>query len=336
MKGLKLTPTAKLSEKDWQELRQSFVLKGMVGGSDAGCLLGWSAYKSPISLYYQAIGLSPLPSMMNRQMAFGKLLESTIMNAWQYWDGEQAFIENVISGNRPRRFRKLKAIVENPKYPQLFANIDGLVTKHPVKGKKKGILEIKNVGGMTVDKYAGGIPPTYIAQVQHYMMILQLDYAEICMQVDGQNMKVELFEADDEIQQAILRAASDHQWRVLSALDKIRSSGVDDKEELYGIAAEFEPDADSSEDFDAFISAKHKARASENTIQGTPEHQALAEAYCAQQKLLKQGEEEKLRIGNILKQEMEKNAASIMELPNGKITWRKSFLVRIDKTIEDA
>ena len=78
MRNLNLTPTAKLSEQDWQKLRQSFVSRGMVGGSDAGTLLGWNKWKSPISLYYQSVGVGALPTMMNMEMAMGKLQEDNI------------------------------------------------------------------------------------------------------------------------------------------------------------------------------------------------------------------------------------------------------------------
>lgn len=318
-----------LSEIEWQKMRQSFVNRGMVGGSDAGVLLGWSRYKSPLNLFYQSIGVNLLPTKMNRQMAFGKMLEDTIADMWQYWDGEEAFIQNVITKTKVRKFRKVKAIIENPKYPMLFANIDGEVTHHPVM-KGKGILEIKNVGKMTVDSYLDGVPPNYIAQVNHYMLVTGYKYAEICMQVDGQDMLVKTFEADPAIQEAILNKAIEHQMRVQSAREAIRETGASDKEEIYGIAAQFEPDADNSEDFNAFISIKHKDRENDITIQGGAEQAEWAEEYVRINDVIKQAESGKLLYGNKLKQFMEQNGgAQIMEMPNGKITWRKQFNVRL-------
>lgn len=330
MPKLKQTSTKNLSEIDWQKLRQSFSSRGMVGGSDAGTLLGWNKWKSPINLFYQSIGMDLLPTKMNRQMAFGKMLEDTIAEMWQYWDGEENFIQNVINKNKVRKFKKVKAIIENPKYPMLFANLDGMVTQHPVYGKKKGILEIKNVGKMTVDSYIDGVPPNYIAQMNHYMLVTGLKYAEICMQVDGQDMLVKTFEADPDIQQAILNKATEHQMRVQSAREAIREAGASDKEEIYGIAAMYEPPADNSEDFNAFISVKHKDRENDITIQGDKEQAEWAAKYVELNDTIKQTESEKLLYGNKLKQYMEQNGgAQIMELPNGKITWRKQFNVRL-------
>jgi len=331
MKKLKLTPTSKLTESEWQSLRQTFTLKGMVGGSDAGTLLGWNKWKSPISMYYQALGLSPLPNIMNIEMAMGKMQEDNIADSWQYWDGEEAFIKNIVTKTKVRKYKKIKAIIENPKYPNLFANIDGLITQHPVRGKKKGILEIKKINGMTVDTYIGGIPPQYIAQVQHYMLVCDLEWAELCMRVDGRQLLVETIDADFEIQSTILNEANKFQERVSMAVDALKSSGTDDKDEMYGIAAQFEPDADDSDDFNYFISEKHKLRDTEVTIQGSAEHQQMAEEYKRIAESIKEAELQKQLYQNKLKQVMEKDGASIMQLPEGKITWRKSFLIKLNK-----
>ena len=331
MKKLKLTPTSKLTESEWQSLRQTFTLKGMVGGSDAGTLLGWNKWKSPISMYYQALGLSPVPNLMNIEMAMGKMQEDNIAESWQYWDGEEGFIKNIVTKTKVRKYKKVKAIIENPKYPALFANIDGLIISHPVRGKKKGILEIKKINGMTVDTYIGGIPPQYIAQVQHYMLVCDLEWAELCMRVDGRQLLVETIDADFEIQSTILNEANKFQERVSMAVDALKSSGTDDKDEMYGIAAQFEPDADASDDFNYFISEKHKLRDTEVTIQGSADHQQMAEEYKRIAESIKEAELQKQLYQNKLKQVMEKDGASIMQLPEGKITWRKSFLIKLNK-----
>jgi len=303
----------------------------MVGGSDAGTLLGWNKWKSPISMYYQALGLSPLPNIMNIEMAMGKMQEDNIADSWQYWDGEEAFIKNIVTKTKVRKYKKIKAIIENPKYPNLFANIDGLITQHPVRGKKKGILEIKKINGMTVDTYIGGIPPQYVAQVQQYMLVCDLEWAELCMRVDGRQLLVETIDADFEIQSTILNEANKFQERVSMAVDALKSSGTDDKDEMYGIAAQFEPDADASDDFNYFISEKHKLRDTEVTIQGSADHQQMAEEYKRIAESIKEAELQKQLYQNKLKQVMEKDGASIMQLPEGKITWRKSFLIKLNK-----
>ncbi len=171
MKHLKMTPTAKLSEAEWQTLRQSFVTRGMVGGSDAGTLLGLNKYKSPINLFYQAIGISTLPNKMNSIMLHGKQLEDYVAKCWQYYDGtEDGWVENTLNDNKIKTYKKVKAIIENRKYPMLFANIDGKITKHPIHGKKAGILEVKTISGFSADSYEAGIPPSRHHLIRKSMM----------------------------------------------------------------------------------------------------------------------------------------------------------------------
>ena len=331
MKHLKLTPTKGLSELEWQALRKSFCTRGMIGGSDAGVLLGFSKWKSPISLYYQALDLFSLPNKLNTELIHGKLQESNIAYSWQFYsENDDEFCQNVVTNNRVRRYKEIKAIIENPKYPLLFANVDGLITKHPVK-KKKGILEIKKINGMTVDTYIGGLPPQYIAQVQHYMLVCELTYAELCMRVDGRQLKVDLIESDRFLQEAILQAANEFNGRVMAARDAIKKDGTDDMDVALQIASQFEPDADASEDFNAFISEKHRARETENQMTCGIEEQVLAENYVNAQAAIKEAESTKLLYGNKLKQIMEKEGATIMNLPDGKITWRRQFNVRLNK-----
>jgi predicted phage-related endonuclease len=330
-KGLKINSTKNMSEKDWQTLRQSFSTRGMVGGSDAGTLLGWNKWKSPITLYYQALGLSPLSDKMNIEMLMGKLQEDNIAYSWQFYDKDpEKFIQNAMSKTKTRTYKQVKGIVENPAFPCLFANLDGVITKHPVKGRKKGVLEIKKINGISYDSYIGGIPPQYLAQVQHYMMVCELDYAELCMRVDGKHLAVELIESDYDIQEKILIEAHRFHARVQAARDAILTSGTKDQEEMLGFAATYEPDADGSEDFDAFISAKHKAREPESIMIASAEHDDWAVQYSRYSKLLKKVEERKLLYSNRLKQAMEKESANQMILTNGKINWRKQFQLKLN------
>lgn len=321
-------PTKHLSESGWQELRQSFVVKGMSGGSDAGTLIGWNKWKSPVTMFYQAIGITKFENIMNIEMLMGKMQEDNIANQWRYYDeDEKVFVYNVTNNIKPRDYKQEKFIFINPDYPTLFANVDGIVTKHPVKGKKRGVLEIKKINGSAIDSYVDGRPPQYIAQAQQYMMVLDLDYAELCMRVDGRKLVVHMIERDEEIQKAILKQSQDHQTRVLNAIEALKSSNGD-IEDMYSIAAQLEPPADGSEDFNAFISLKHKERNNEKTVAGDKNHDKWIDQYLKANERVKEAEAQKLLWGNKLKQAMEKKGASVLDTDIAKITWRKSFLVK--------
>jgi putative phage-type endonuclease len=328
MKHLKMTPTAKLSEAEWQTLRQSFVTRGMVGGSDAGTLLGLNKYKSPINLFYQAVGISTLPNKMNSIMLHGKQLEDYVAKCWQYYDGtEDGWVENTLNDNKIKSYKKVRAIIENRKYPMLFANIDGKITKHPIHGRKAGILEVKTISGFSADSYEAGIPPSYLIQVQHYMLVTEWKYAEIVYLRDGRELGCVTFDADQELQNRIVVAAEEFNNRVMMARQEIAKT--QDPDEQLQIASSLEPDADNSDAFNQFISEKHKAREEEVTIQGTDEHEQWAYEYQKLNADIKSLESEKQLFQNRLKQVMEKEGATTMILPNGKITWRKQFNIKL-------
>lgn len=328
MKHLKMIPTAKLTEAEWQSLRMSFVQEGMVGGSDAGTLLGLNQYKSPINLFYQAVGISNVPNQMNAAMLHGKQLEDYVAKCWQYYDGtEDGWVANTIANNKIKTYRKIRAIVINPKYPMLFANVDGLITKHPTYGKKQGILEIKTISGYSADSYEGGLPPTYLLQLQHYMLVMDLSWGEIFYLQDGRKLGCVTFEADRELQDRILFEATQFQNRVKAAKEEI--ANTQSLDEAMQIAVQFEPEADNTQAFNAFISEKHKAREQEITIQGNEEYESWAQAYVNINNDIKTLDAEKTLYQNRLKQVMEKEGATTMILPNGKITWRKQFNVKI-------
>ncbi len=320
-------PTKHLSEKGWQELRQSFVDKGMTGGSDAGAMLGWNQYKSPLSMYYQAIGIKKYENVMNIEMLMGKMQEDNIAQGWQYYDEDEAvFMSNFLTRKKVRRYKVEKSIIINPKYPTLFANLDGIITLHPKMGKKKGILEIKKINGSAIDSYVDQKPPQYIAQIQQYLMVMEYDYAELCMRVDGRKYVVHMVEADPAIQKAILTQSLAHQERVLKAKELLALADGD-IEDMYSIAAQYEPDADATGDFKDFISEKHKERANEKSIIGEPIHDKWINQYLKASATIKDAEKAKLLWGNKLRQLLEKKGASVLDTDENRVAWRSQFKV---------
>jgi predicted phage-related endonuclease len=261
-------------------------------------------------------------------MLHGKQLEDYVAKCWQYYDGtEDGWVENTLNDNKIKNYKKVKAIIENRKYPMLFANIDGKITKHPIHGKKAGILEVKTISGFSADSYEAGIPPSYLIQVQEYMLVTEWKYAEIVYLRDGRELGCVTFDADQELQNRILVAAEEFNNRVMMARQEIAKT--QDPDEQLQIASSLEPDADNSEAFNQFVSEKHKAREEEITIQGTDEHEQWAFEYQKLNADIKSLESDKQLFQNRLKQVMEKEGATTMMLPSGKITWRKSFSVKI-------
>ena len=326
---IKRYSTKNLSESQWQELRSMFVREGMIGGSDASTILGINKYKSSINLYYQAIEEATLPNKMNAAMMHGKQLEKYVADCWQYYDGtEDGWIENTLNNNKIKKYSKINAILVNDKYPFLFANVDAKITMHPYYGKKPGILEVKTISGYSADSYEGGIPPGYLFQLQHYLLVTGYTWGEIVYLKDGRELGCLTFEADKDLQDMILKAASDHHTRVKQAREMSSTAKSEADKQMY--IQGFEPMADSTMAFNHFISERHKARENEVVMQGNDSHHQLAVDYVAISKEVTSKSDQKQLLQNRLKQIMEANGASVMMLPEGgKITWRKQFNVKV-------
>lgn len=321
------TNTKGLKEKDWQKLRRSFSSKGFIGGSDAGTLLGWNKWASPITLYYNAIGADILDKKMNMEMLMGKMQEENIKEMWQYWDeDDDVFSSNVINNKRPRRFINHKATYQNTNYPYLFVNIDGEITKHPLKKNEPGVLEAKKINGFVSDSYYEGIPPQYIAQINHCMMVMGWEYAELVMRVDGRKLVVKMFERDEFVCRAISEAAKEHHDRVLEAKSVLKYCEFG-SEKWYEHASRFEPSADATSEFNSFMSAKHKLRKSEKTVSASDEDMSLIDAYVNAKKQYDDAEKNKQFYQNSIKQRMEKAGASVMSFDGGQVSWRKQFVI---------
>jgi len=328
---IKKYKTANLTETEWQQMRKRFVLSGMVGGSDASTLLGLNPYKSEINMFYQAVSLVDVPHKMNAAMLHGKQLEDYVAKCWQYWDGtEEGWVSNTQANNKIKRYRRVKSILVNDRYPSLFANLDGKIVLHPDKGTEPGILEIKTISGYSADMWESKIPPSYYVQLQHYLLVTGYKWGEIMYLRDGRELGCVTFEEDKELQMLLNTKAEAYQTRVLQTLQELSMNSELDENEKLQIASQYEPNADATKAFDSFISEKHKKRQDDVTVWATDEVTATVIRYNELSSAVKQMEAVKQLAQNQVKQFMEKNGATVMVLPNnGKVTWRGKFNLKL-------
>lgn len=314
------------SREEWLDQRKKMTIQGMVGGTDSGTILGLNNYKSRVKLFYQAIGYEPMTDNDNEIMFHGRNLEDYVADLWQYYEGSaESLIKNYDNSIKVRSARKLKAMVVNPKYPWMFANVDRVISKHPDR-KGKGILEIKTMSSYHSEMWESGIPPAYIIQIQHYLIVTGYKYAEIAILMDGRKFDAVPFDAHEGIQNRIIEATLDFNKRVLAGIELMKT-GMPDDELIYALS-EVQPEPESSEAFDDYMSERHKRRMSEKCIDGNDHIIEVAKLYKSAQENVKAAETEKLRIAGIIKNYMESNSATVVKLgDSGTITWRKQLNV---------
>lgn len=145
-----------MTKEEWLQER-----KNGIGGSDAATIIGLNPYKTNIQLWEEktgrkeALDISDKPYVQYGTYAEEHLRELFKLDFPQY---EVSHQENTI--------------IKHPKYPFLFASLDGqLVDKET---GELGILEIKTTNilqSMQKEKWKDKIPDNYYCQVLHYLNV---------------------------------------------------------------------------------------------------------------------------------------------------------------------
>ena len=334
---LKRIPTANLPYEEWVELRKSLVFKGMVGGSDASTLLGLNPWTSKITRWNQSVGTANMKNIDNEVMFHGRLLEDYVADLWQYWTGDPVeMINNYQTKTKLRKSIRRNSIFINPEYPFLFANIDRQITNHDTK-EGKGILEIKTISGYNDDKWEGGIPQYYIAQIQLYMLVLGYDYGQFAFLKDGRHMDVFTVEANPNIQATIVEEAFNFYNSVQDARKIIEEGRPTNPTEAYRMISHLEPDIEDEYkvDLDQFLSEKHKAMVDRVSIDSDDELKNLTREYVQARQEEKLAKETKQLHMQQLKQIMLHRGAQEVDFgDSGKIVWGKTFNVRFKEKAE--
>lgn len=150
-------------EADWLALRT----KG-IGGSDVGAIMGLNKYTSPLGIYKQKV-LGVVNDVSGKSaVRKGKDLEPLIRS--KYFD--------TMLREKGFTVLELHHMLINKKYPWLRANLDGIAV--PLDETKRIhtnaiVCEIKVVTEYAESNWFGddycGIPASYYAQVQEYMLV---------------------------------------------------------------------------------------------------------------------------------------------------------------------
>lgn len=247
----------------------AFRLNG-IGGSEIASCLKMSEYKPSIQLYYEKAGIVDPPHFKNEAMFHGTHLESYVGECWKHWWDDE-YMDNYNDGNVIRDYFKPSGYITNPKYPHLFASVDGIIPKGQKKmfGEeldKPGGLEIKNMSKMAIDKWETSIPPYYMLQMQLYMLVLEIDYFEIAILKDGRYLSVEYVLRDDDICDKIANISKDF-WENMVVPARIAHKKSDESlvsgdQKAYNnyqdIISRLEPEVDDSASYAQFLTARHQ------------------------------------------------------------------------------
>lgn len=156
-----------------------------IGGSDIAAILGVSQFKTPLDVYLSKT--TDQPEQQGEHLYWGHALENPIIDRFVQDTGA-----NVIRQPEMRR---------HPDYEWAIANADALIVDGA--GNPQAILEIKTSSAFKSREWGADdtdeVPIEYIAQVQWYMWIYNLQEAYIAALIGGNQYRQYHITRDDEL-----------------------------------------------------------------------------------------------------------------------------------------
>jgi predicted phage-related endonuclease len=109
------------------------------------------------------------------------------------------------------KVRRVNYMLRHKTFDFLLGNIDRLI----IDGKRKGVLECKNVGAYKADEWKDGAPLHYVYQIQFYMALTGLEFGYLTALIGGQKFVYHLIERDDELIEQMIEAATEFWYETL-------------------------------------------------------------------------------------------------------------------------
>lgn len=283
-----MTSTLEMTHEEWLLDRR----KG-IGGSDVATILGLNKWKSPYQLWLEKTNQVEVEYTESEPAYWGNVLEEVVAKEFQERTG--------------KKVRRRNQVFEHKKHSFLRANID-----RDVVGEN-AILECKTAHFYLGKDWEGeDIPLSYLCQVQHYMSVLDRDYAYIAVLIGGQRFVWKKIERDQEL------------------IDMITNLLVTFWEEnvLKGI----EPEIDGSEATTEFLK-EHYSEEGSQEIQLDSNFDSLIESKGELNETIKELEKQVKAIENQIKNELGKRDATIGVSPKFVVSWKTQNRTSLDRKV---
>lgn len=179
------------SKEEWLALRKQLV----IGGSDAGSVIGLNPYKGAYTLWAEKTGKIP-EFEGNLTTEVGSYLEE--------------FVAQLFTRETGKKVRRKNRILVNTDYPFAFADVDRLVVG------EKALLEIKTTNSFPAIKKIRNkeYPEQWYAQMTHYLAVSGLEKAYLAVLVECRDFRI--FELDrDEAEISALMGEEEKFWSLV-------------------------------------------------------------------------------------------------------------------------
>jgi len=192
---------------EWYDFRRNGI-----GGSEAAIPMGLSKYGNPAKMFYEKLGLADPFIEDNEKLFWGRELEAQIATKWQYYDGTPTgYLKNFAEDKLIRKCRKINGYAVNSDYPWLFSSPDRVInrkggfkltTGEPLE-EEQG-LEIKTMEDFVSKQWESGIPVYHIVQVHEYMIVMEMDYYELVVLMNGRYFNVHPIDRNENLCREII------------------------------------------------------------------------------------------------------------------------------------
>lgn len=171
--------TADEIREQWLESRRH-----RIGGSDAAAILGLSNYDTPYTKWLEKTGRVEAPDLSdNEKVHWGTVLEPVVADEF---------------ARRHPEFDVMDpgAVYISSEHPFMLASVDRMLSSR--EGAQTAVLEIKTCGERRRSDWDDGVPPYYLAQVNHYLAVTGLTMAYVAVLIGGQEYREYIVERDDD------------------------------------------------------------------------------------------------------------------------------------------
>lgn len=292
----------KANIQEWHNYRNTGL-----GASEVPTLLGYNQYQSCLELFHRKVGIINKP-YINRKMLRGKATEQFTSECFMAWDGiEDNHAMNMEAKKYLRQCEKFSqyAYIANDDVPHLFVSPDRKII-NSLRGL--GTLEIKDTVSQYLNSYIDRISIPHIIQTKTQMFVGEFRWGVLAYIIDGANeykeheyyrdgiifddKKNEKIITEDDLKSEVYLF-----WKkVLLArelIQKIKKAKYEfnnlDANKYQALLDELEPEPDSTLAYEAYLKESYYSFAKPSIIiQGTIEHEQIAEAYIKAKENLKQ------------------------------------------------
>lgn len=281
--------TKDMTRDEWLEARG----RG-IGGSDASSVLGFSPYKSSMSVYLEKVdylnGIKPSLSEVKEEVSYRMELGNKL----------EEFVAREFSLMTGKKVRNVHGILKNDKYPFALANIDRSVVG------ERAFLECKVTNSYGKKNWKKEVPIHYQIQMIHYMAVTGASHCYVAALIGNEELVIHKIDRDEEM--------------VMKVMDLERLFW--DECVLGGNL----PAPDGSGDYSKVLQGLYKDGKSEELI--LFEKESFMDRYDELCEVLKDCEKEKKTVEQYIQSQMKEY--EIAYLGDRRITWKTQTRSSLD------